>query len=32
MDDAAKRGWALFNGKGRCNACHAGNAVRFASY
>jgi len=27
MDDAAKRGWALFNGKGRCNACHAANAV-----
>jgi cytochrome c peroxidase len=22
-----KRGWALFNGKGRCNSCHAGNAV-----
>jgi cytochrome c peroxidase len=22
-----KRGWALFNGKGRCNECHAGNAV-----
>ena len=22
-----KRGWALFNGKGRCNTCHAGNAV-----
>ena len=21
------RGWALFNGKGRCNTCHAGNAV-----
>jgi cytochrome c peroxidase len=27
IDAAAKRGWALFNGKGRCNACHAGNAV-----
>jgi len=27
MDDAAKRGWALFNGKGRCNACHAANLV-----
>jgi cytochrome c peroxidase len=23
IDDAAKRGWALFNGKARCNACHA---------
>lgn len=23
----AKRGWALFNGKARCNSCHAGNAV-----
>lgn len=22
-----RRGWALFNGKGRCNTCHAGNAV-----
>ncbi|PTL81055.1 cytochrome-c peroxidase [Vitiosangium sp. GDMCC 1.1324] len=22
-----KRGWALFNGKARCNTCHAGNAV-----
>jgi cytochrome c peroxidase len=22
----AKRGWALFNGKGRCNSCHQGNA------
>ncbi|WP_051953254.1 cytochrome-c peroxidase [Methylocapsa aurea] len=27
IDDSAKRGWALVNGKGRCNACHAGNAV-----
>ncbi len=27
IDAAAKRGWALFNGKGRCNTCHAGNAV-----
>src|SRR2546422_5504942 len=27
MDDAAKRGWALFNGKGRCNAYHAANIV-----
>ncbi len=27
MDDAANRGWSLFNGKGRCNTCHAGNAV-----
>jgi cytochrome c peroxidase len=22
-----RRGWALFNGKGRCNTCHAGNAI-----
>ncbi|TSC28416.1 cytochrome-c peroxidase [Corallococcus sp. Z5C101001] len=22
-----KNGWALFNGKARCNSCHAGNAV-----
>jgi cytochrome c peroxidase len=27
IDESAKRGWALLNGKGRCNACHAGNAV-----
>ncbi|XXF78794.1 cytochrome c peroxidase [Myxococcaceae bacterium GXIMD 01537] len=27
IDPAAKRGWALFNGKARCNECHAGNAV-----
>ena len=24
---AERRGWALFNGKARCNACHAGNVV-----
>lgn len=24
---SAKNGWALFNGKARCNACHAANAV-----
>jgi cytochrome c peroxidase len=23
ISDAAKRGWALFNGKARCNLCHA---------
>jgi cytochrome c peroxidase len=23
IGDAAKRGWALFNGKARCNSCHA---------
>jgi cytochrome c peroxidase len=23
IDDAAKRGWALFNKRGRCNKCHA---------
>jgi cytochrome c peroxidase len=27
LDDSARRGWALFNGKGRCSECHAGNAV-----
>jgi cytochrome c peroxidase len=27
INAAAKRGWALFNGKGRCNDCHAGNIV-----
>ncbi len=27
IDAAAKRGWAVFNGKGRCNECHAGNAT-----
>ena len=27
LTDAEKRGWALFNGKGRCNSCHAGNAI-----
>ncbi len=27
LDASAKRGWSLFNGKGRCNSCHAGNAV-----
>ncbi|NVJ00037.1 cytochrome-c peroxidase [Myxococcus sp. AM009] len=24
---AERRGWALFNGKARCNTCHAGNVV-----
>ena len=23
IDDAAKRGWKLFNTRGRCNKCHA---------
>jgi cytochrome c peroxidase len=23
ISDSAKRGWGLFNGKGRCNLCHA---------
>ena len=23
IDDSAKRGWELFNSKGRCNKCHA---------
>ncbi len=27
IGDAAKRGWALFQGKGRCSACHAFNSV-----
>jgi cytochrome c peroxidase len=27
IDASAKRGWALFNGKGRCNACHAFSTV-----
>ncbi|MCE9670859.1 cytochrome-c peroxidase [Myxococcus stipitatus] len=27
LDEAERRGWALFNGKARCNSCHAGNAV-----
>ncbi len=27
LSAAERRGWALFNGKGRCNTCHAGNAV-----
>jgi cytochrome c peroxidase len=27
LDASARRGWALFNGKGRCNECHAANAT-----
>jgi cytochrome c peroxidase len=27
LSASARRGWTLFNGKARCNACHAGNAV-----
>ncbi len=27
LSASAKRGWALFNGKARCNNCHAGNAA-----
>jgi len=27
LDESERRGWALFNGKARCNSCHAGNAV-----
>lgn len=27
ISDSAKRGWALFQGKGRCSACHAFNGV-----
>ncbi|QBR70156.1 cytochrome-c peroxidase [Beijerinckiaceae bacterium] len=27
LSDSAKRGWALFQGKGRCSSCHAFNSV-----
>ena len=27
IDDSAKRGWALFNGKARCSDCHEFNSV-----
>jgi cytochrome c peroxidase len=27
IGDQAKRGWALFQGKGRCSSCHAFNSV-----
>ncbi|MCY1000470.1 cytochrome-c peroxidase [Myxococcus sp. MISCRS1] len=27
LNESERRGWALFNGKARCNSCHAGNAV-----
>ncbi|MBU6529260.1 cytochrome-c peroxidase (plasmid) [Methylocystis sp. MJC1] len=27
MSESAKRGWALFQGKARCSACHAFNSV-----
>lgn len=27
IDESAQRGWALFNGKGRCASCHEFNAV-----
>jgi cytochrome c peroxidase len=27
IDDSAKRGWALFNGKARCTGCHTFNAT-----
>jgi len=27
IGDPAKRGWALFQGKGRCSSCHAFNSV-----
>jgi len=27
IDASAKRGWMLFNGKGRCNSCHAFSTV-----
>lgn len=28
LDAQQKRGWSLFNGKARCNTCHAGNVVQ----
>ncbi|MFL5577250.1 MAG: cytochrome-c peroxidase [Gemmatimonadaceae bacterium] len=28
VDDAAKRGWELFNTRGRCNKCHAPSETR----
>ena len=28
ISPSARRGWALFNGKGRCMSCHQGNAVQ----
>jgi cytochrome c peroxidase len=27
ISEQATRGWALFQGKGRCSACHAANGV-----
>lgn len=27
INESAKRGWALFQGKGRCSSCHASNGV-----
>jgi cytochrome c peroxidase len=27
IDESAKRGWVLFNGKGRCTGCHEVNAI-----
>lgn len=27
VNESARHGWALFNGKARCGACHAANAV-----
>jgi cytochrome c peroxidase len=32
IDEAAKRGFALFNGKGNCAACHSGWAFTDASF
>jgi len=31
IDDSAKRGWELFNGRGRCNMCHAPRRTRATS-
>jgi cytochrome c peroxidase len=28
IDDSAKRGWAIFNGKGRCMSCHGWNPTQ----
>jgi cytochrome c peroxidase len=34
IEDGAKRGWALFNGKGRCMTCHGWNPTQplFTTY
>jgi cytochrome c peroxidase len=34
IEDSAKRGWSLFNGKGRCMTCHGWNPTQpvFTTY